>query len=282
MSKEKRNLYLARFEIPMAGASFRYPEAILRNVQGTVGAWLDFLVGFPIACIELQALVGEISSRKQLVESVQDPSLVSPAFPKTLFGGYESDKILLNVLYLTNDNSDFMAKDIESEPKPKGLHWWLRTNLVFPEGGKFPYPGEFLALAVRLTVDRFSDSQESNPFLYSGNFCDLVYLTSGFIKEVIAPTDDRPWPSYRVTWRKNPADSGSTGEFLMYATDFVEYKIGDRVAILKDVTTIKVSQTWKDTDMVTMGGEKSDPDTLVKSCAIAPLMFYAIDTEKEG
>ena len=291
MSKENRHLYLARFEIGTFGSDLQHSEAVLSKAasKGTVAGWLDFLVGVPVACIELQALVGEISSRpdvlKQLVESVQDPSMISPAFPKTLFGGYDPGKILMNLLYLDGDYSEFMAKDLSGEDKPTGLHWWLRTNLMSDISGepqKWPYPGEFLALAVRLMPDRFSDSQESNPFLYSGNFVDTVYFTSGFVKEVIDPTDEHPWPSYRITWRKNPDDSGSTGEYLLYPTDFTEYQVGDRIIILKDVTTEKTSQQWKDDDMKTMGGEQVGPDDPVKSCAVAPLMFFSIDPDKEN
>jgi hypothetical protein len=291
MSKANRKLYLARFEIGTFGNALQHPEAILQKAsrKGTVGGWLDFLTGFPVAVIELQAMVGEISSRpdlkKGLVESVQDPGGVTPAFPKTLFGGYEDSKILMNLLYLSNDYSEFMADDLHGEPKLTGLHWWLRTCLMSDVGGSpqlFPYPGEFVGLAVRLFPDRVSFSQESNPFLYSGNFVDTVYFTSGFVKEIIDPTDDYPWPSYRITWRKNPDDPQSTGEYLLYPTDFTEYKVGDRVVILKDVTTEKTSQQWKDDDMKTMGGEKTDPDTPVKSCAIVPLMFYNIDPEKES
>ena len=284
-----RKLYSARFELGTFGNPLQHPEAILPKAaaKGTVAGWIDFMTGFPIGVIELQALVGEISSRpdlkNDLVESVQDPDSVTPAFPKTLFGGYADSKILMNLMYLSNDYSDFMASDLNGEDQPKGLHWWLRTNLMSDVSGSpqlFPYPGEFLGLAVRLFPDRVSFSQESNPFLYSGNFVDTVYFTSGFIKEIIDPTDDQPWPSYRITWRKNPDDPNSTGEYLLYPTDFTEYKVGDRVTILKDVTTEKTSQQWKDDDMKTMGGEKANSSTPVQNCAIAPIAFYNIDPDQ--
>ena len=286
-----RKLYSARFELGTFGNPLQHPEAILPKAaaKGTVAGFIDFLVGFPIAVIELQALVGEISSRpdlkNKLVESVSDPSMISPAFPKTLFGGYEDSKTLMNLMYLSNDYSEFMADDLNGEDKPKGLRWWLRTNLMSDVGGApqlFPYPGEFVGLAVRLMPDRVSFSQESNPFLYSGCFCDTVYFTSGIIQEIIDPTDDQPWPSYRVTWRKNPDDSNGTGEYLLYPTDLTEYKVGDRVIILKDVTTTKTSQQWKDDDLKTLGGGKADPSKPVQTCAVVPLMFFGIDPDKES
>ena len=43
---------------------------------------------------------------------------------------------------------------------------------------------------------------------------------------------------------------------LVYPTDFTEFQVGDRVIILKDVTTTKTSQLWNDDDMKVMGGVK--------------------------
>ena len=291
MAKENRKLYQAKFEMGLSGEAFQHPEAILDKASsnGTVAGFVDFMTGFPMAVIELQAIVGEISSRPdlkdQLVESVQDSEMASPAFPQTLFGGYLDEKILMNLMYIENDYSDFMAKDLDDEDPLKGLHWWLRTNLMSDIGGdprKWPYPTEFLGLAVRLFPSRFSDSQESNPFIYSGCFLDTVYFTAGFIKEIVDPTDEKPWPSYKVTWRKDPDNPDSTGEYLLFPTDWTEYKVGDRVLIIKDVTTGKKSHLWKDDDMKTMGGEKTDPKTPVKTCALAPLYFFKINPDKEG
>ena len=289
MAKADRKLYLARFELGTFGNDLQHPEAVLQKAsdKGTVAGFIDFLVGFPIAVIELQALVGEISSRpdlkNDLVESVQDPDSITPAFPKTLFGGYAEDKILMNLMYLSNDYSEFMADDLQGEDKPAGLRWWLRVNLMSDVGGSpqlFPYPGEFVGLAVRLFPDRVSFSQESNPFIFSGCFADTVFFTSGFIKEIIAPTDDQPWPSYRITWRKDPDDPNSTGEYLLYPTDFTEYKVGDRVVILKNVTTTKTSEQWKDVDLKLMGGVKTDAGKPVQTCAVAPFAFYNIDPDQ--
>ena len=62
MGKEDRKLYQAKFEIGTAGNALQHPEAILESAQekGTVAGFVDFMVGFPVEVIELQALVGEI------------------------------------------------------------------------------------------------------------------------------------------------------------------------------------------------------------------------------
>jgi hypothetical protein len=52
---------------------------------------------------------------------------------------------------------------------------------------------------------------------------------------------------------------------VAYATDFAEYKKGDRVTILKDVATKKDSELWKDEDM-----EKFDEEVW----RVVPLTYY--------
>ena len=272
----KRVLYQARFEMGQKDASFQHPDGVLAKaaLKGTVAGFIDFLTGFPVAVIELQALVGEISSRpdieKQLVESVQDPESMVPAFPKTLFGGYDEQKILMNLMYLPNDYSDFMAADLAGEPKPAGLRWWLRTNLMADVGGaaqKFPYPGEFLALAVRLMPDRVSFEQESSPFLFSGCFADTVYFSGAFIQKINDPTDDRPYPTYTVLWRNEVIKN-------VVSTDWTEFLVNDRVVLLKNIETTKTSQRWKDSDAQPGGFD-------VTKWAIAPIYFFGIDPDKK-
>src|SRR5208337_2868813 len=293
-SNPNRRLYLARFEIINWGATFQYPEAVLQKAQqqGIVGGWIDFLCGFPIACVELLAMVGEISSnpdlKTDLVEEVPGDGGYTPAFPNTLFGGYVDNKIPVNLIWLDGDFSESMPPDLTSgfDPQPQGLHWWTRVALMSllnnsAVGQKFPYPGEFLALACRIFLDRFVgfDSQESNPFLFAGNWMDTVYLTSGFVTEVGTPTAEFPYPQYKVQWRKDPNNPGAQGIVQnVLPTDFAEYKgpqggaaVGDRVALLKDITTTKVSQLWRDTDMV--------PPLNTKTTMIAPLMFYSVNPE---
>lgn len=255
--------------------------------KGTVAAWMDFLVGFPVDTVELQAIVGEVSSlpdlEAKLVEEVPGGGRLTPAFPKTFFGGYKDEKIMLNLTAIESDYSEFMAPDLHGVPKPKNLHWFLRCNIMSVVNGNprtWPYVSEFMALAVRLMLDRFWVKQESNPFLFSGNFFDSKFLTSGFIKEIIEPTDDQPWPSYRITWRKNPDDPNSNGEFIVFPTDFVDYQVGDRVLIIKDITNPKISQLWSDDDMKVLGGTNNDPSKPIPNCSVAPIMLYYIDPDK--
>jgi hypothetical protein len=270
---KKRTLFLARFEIPAYKQDFQYSDAILDKSGEPPLAWFDFLAGFPIKVIETLVMVGEISSRLDLkdgkLEAMDGGGDVTPPFPESLFEGYADNKILVNTIAFNSEFAEWMAKNLEGEPESTGLTWWVRANLPNVEGSKFPYPGEFFGLACRLMVGRYWDQQESSPFIFSGNWIDTVYLTGAVIKEITEPTDDVPYPVYKIQWRKFTVDG-------VHASDFSEFKVGDRVCILKDVTTEKKTQTWKDDDMKTFGTEGGDSQWV-----IVPFSFYGIDPEEE-
>jgi hypothetical protein len=257
-------LYLQRFEMPIYDQGFQYSEAKLD--QPDVVAFADFLSGFPMGNPEMLALVGESSSKKDkdagqvpVLSSDQDPT---PPFPKDLFTGYDEAKTLLNYFYLDSDYAQTMADGLKGEPEPKGLHWWVRFN--FKKSDKFPVPGEFLALAPRLMVDKPWGEQKSSPFLFSGNWMDMVFYSTGKVTAIQDPTADTPYPVYSITWRNQQIQA-------INPSDFAEYQVGDRVAILKDVTTDKKTQLWKDDDMKNFG----------QGWMIAPVSFYGLDAKED-
>jgi hypothetical protein len=256
-------LFLARFEFPKFGESSQFPEAI----KGESQAFIDFLAGFPIDCVEMLVVIGEFSSKAKEGEaskvSVQEGTGVTAPVPEGEFGFFEwpeEGKILLNLTAIATKNvTQILAKNLDGEPKPEKAHWWLRVQLA---GGtaKFPVPGEFLGLGVRMFPSMYWGRQKSSPFVYSGNWMDTVYYSGARITEVIDPTDDVPYPTYKVAWRKD--------EFTVNPSDFAEYRVDDRVTILKDVATEKTTQLWKDEDMKEFG----------ETWTICPISFYGLDT----
>jgi hypothetical protein len=253
-------LYLARFEFPKYDEDFQFPEALLD--QEDVVAFIDFLSGWPMENIEMLTMVGELSSRKDKedgnLESHEGEDDSTPPLPDDFFEGYDEPKIMVNWIYLDSDFAESLADGLEGEPEPEGLHWWVRINLK--ESDKFPVPGEFFSLGARLMPDRIWGEQKSSPFLFSGNWMDTVFYTSGIITEIQEPTDERPYSLYKVQWRKE--------EVAVKPSDFAEYQVGDRVAVIKDITAEKQSQLWKDEDMETFDAEK---------WVIAPINFYGLD-----
>jgi hypothetical protein len=259
-------LFLARFEFPKYGEDPQFPEAIKGESKG----FIDFLSGFPIDCVEMLVGIGEFSSKAKEGEdskvSVQEGTGVSAPVPQMGIKGFfkwpENEKIFLNLTAIATKNvAKIMAKNLSDEPKPAKVHWWFRVQIV---GGtkKFPVPGEFFGLGIRMFPDQYWGHQKSSPFIFTGNWMDTVYYTSAVITEVIDPTDEIPYPTYKAKWRKD--------EITVNPSDFALYKVGDRVTVLKDVATDKKTQLWKDDDMKTYG----------ETWMIAPITFYGLETQK--
>jgi len=258
-------LFLARYEFPKYDEDFQFSDAVFTD--GAV-AFIDFIGGFPIDCVEMLVAIGSISSIPDKVVTVY-PGNDKPFAPphKDLFKWPEEDKILLNLTALpTKDVAKFFAKNLSGEVKPEKAHWWFRVNIVVKADQKWPAPGEFLGLGILLFPGEPWGKQKSSPFIYSGNFFDSVYLSGGIIKEIQEPEDDRPYPTYTVAWH------GKEDIKDVRSSDFAEYKVDEWVAILKDVATEKKSQLWKDDDMEIFDKEKF---------VIAPITYYGIGYEEE-
>jgi hypothetical protein len=271
--KEDR-LFLARFEFPKYDEDFEFSEAAADDAVG----FIDFLAGFPIDCIEMLVAIGEFSSKADQV-SVDEGTKIFPTIPSGgLFKWPDKSKILLNLTAIPTKNvAKWLAKNLPGEPKPQTPKWWYRVQLRDDPNAeikiKFPVPGEFLGLGCRIWPGMYWGHQKSNPFIYGGNWMDMVYYTSAVVTEVIEPTDDNPYPTYKVSWHCKEE------EFTVASSDFNVYAVGDRVTLLKDVVTEKKTQLWKDDDMKHFGGSE-DIDPADITWQIVPITFYGL--EKEG
>jgi hypothetical protein len=271
MFKGSDRLFEARFEFPV-GLDRNYPEGFTKtgwSGEPEVPSWavgfMDFLCGFPIDCVEMLLYIGQFATTKDAVQGKPGRGRSTAPVPKPFFEWPEKRNIYVNLTALPSGYTEIFPADIGS--KPVQPHWWLRTHLDGDEF--FPVPGEFGALGVRMMPGEFWGKQKSSPFIYSGNWMDTVYYSGALVKEVIEPTQERPFPTYRVQWRKD--------EVIAYPTDFAEYKVDDRVTILKDVVTEKKTQVWNDADTERF----PDPDDEV-NWRIAPISFYGLDAPKAG
>ena len=263
MEKNDR-LFLARFEIPKRGEAFQFPEAVFAT--GNVAIWLDFLAGFPVDCVEMLVLIGEYSTQADKVAVKEGQGKPAAPVPDKFFEWPEKDKVLFNLTGIPTKNvAKMLAPNLEGEPKPTKTHWWFRTDLVIQDDQKFPVPGEFLGLSVRMMPDLPWGKQKSSPFIYSGNWTDTVFLSSAVIKEVNEPTDTVLYSTYTAAWHGQEIKD-------VRPSDFALYKVGDRVTLLKDVTADKKTQLWKDDDMKTFG------DTWM----IVPITFYGLENPAGG
>jgi hypothetical protein len=244
-SQGNPRLFLAQYEFPKDQEDFQNQDCIF--VEEAAGL-IDFLAGFPIESVEMLGMVGEYSTKKDEMDVVPGGGGSVAPMPLELFAGMPPEKILLNTSFLEEEGQGQVLVDITMAGgiAIENLHWWVRTNIK--KDAKFPIPGEFLGLAVRMMPDVPWGKQKSSPFFFSGNWMDTIFYTSGRIKEVIAPDNTFPYPRYRVQWRKDVVEATPS--------DFAEYQVGDRVTILKEVDTNKKSQLWNDDDVKEFDTEK--------------------------
>lgn len=262
----------ARYEMRKYGEEITYPQAILPEFIGQIdnmAGWMDFLSGVPYGVMEMQIRVGEVSSQSALYPTLSDPGAPVPPIPNEFFDEtYEKKDNLYDYLWLGADNVDEFADGLAGEPTTD-LLWWLRYNHVLPPEAdapqKFPHPGEFVAVGARLFPDKPWGDQETSPYLFSGNWVDTLYYTSAIVDEIIEPTDMRPFKLYKVKWRgkEEEMDQEDYNKFLARPSGFDEHEVGDRVTILKDAETERLTQTWKD-----------DKEFLEIIWRIAPITFY--------
>ena len=261
-------LFLMRFEIPKYGEDFQFPEAVFTDKKP--GAWLHLLGGFPIDCVEKLIAIGEYSTQAKDVIVKAGEGKAAPPVPDKFFEWPDTTKVLLNLTALpTKDFTKILAPNLSGEPKPVRAHWWLGTNLPQEDGAgkpvKWPLPGEFLGLGVCLFPDIGWGHQKSSPFVWSGNWVSTIWYDSAVIKEIIDPTADVPYPTYTVIWHGQEIKN-------VRPSDWSEYKVDDRVTILKDVAATKVSELWKDDDMKNWGD----------NWVLAPISFYGLDRPQEA
>ncbi len=166
-------------------------------------------------------------------------------------------------------------KDYNEDIKPKKwMRYWIHKDSTLP------VPGEFIGILTRAVAapPHVWWFQESNPFLYAGNWVETRHFTSGIITKVTLEKDR----------------GGATGnlykirvqgcEIQIAASDFLVYSVGDRVAVLKmkkaspsnvktsSLTPMTASFTFLDeTYLKESDGKKTGTNT---DYIIIPITFY--------
>jgi hypothetical protein len=239
IDEETQRLMGARYEFPIFGFNMIYGDAKLPQVESPL-AWVDFLAGFAYGDCEMLTLVGEVTTEKEEWPTTPDEDgMPVPPIPDELFDEetYTEKKTAHNLNWLESDRVDVFADGVGGEPEPQTPNWWLRVNLKGDE--KYPYPGEFFGLGVRIFPNLTWGSQKNSPFLFGGHWIDTPFITSG--EATIVEKTDKGYYLCQMDWRKDK-------QLKVYPSDFAEYKVGDRCTVMKDVNTTKTSQLWKDED----------------------------------
>ena len=160
-------------------------------------------------------------------------------------------------------NLDKYAEDI----KPKRwMRFWMHKD------NKWPVPGEFIGILCKPVniPPHVWWYQESNPFLYAGNWVETSNLTSGIVTKVTLEedrTDDKDGNLYNVMIQGV--------EVTIEASDYLVYSVNDRVAVLKVDSTKPYS--WKGTSFTwndQVAFKDTDKGKKKTNYIIIPITFY--------
>lgn len=169
--------------------------------------------------------------------------------------------------YIIKDRCEYPASKLTQyeavEPK-KWMRYWIKGT------DTFPVPGEFIGILTRPVScpPHVWWFQESSPFLYAGNWMETNHFTSGVVTA--------------VTLEADRTDGGTGNEYtvkvqgcsvIAQPTDFYDYKVGDRVAILKlDSTASQADKsfTWLDQTHLKEADEGAEKTNYL----LVPCTFY--------
>ena len=220
-----------RYEVRRAFRNISYGDAT-KNIQN-YPSYLAFPIG-QLGIMEILSIVR--SSVDYTLNSLEAPittwdKLLSP--PHTELGYCPGDHIVTKGSLL---GTEVIYPAIEFEGKESSLpHKWLRFWLA--DSDTKPYPGEFVGLLARPFPNHAWWFQETSPFLYSGNWYETEYYTSGIVLVVTEPTGEEVTNTYTVQVKDEQVDITST--------DLKEYEVDDRVTVLKKTGVTTASFNWE-------------------------------------
>jgi hypothetical protein len=250
-----------RYETILNGKGFKYYSSGMPS--GSVG-YLAFPVG-QLGVMEIISFIGEsiveddlfsIDGQEAIVEG---KGMMAPVHDNR---GYCVGTHLVESGYLVQDNAEYPADEFEGQESVQP-HQWLRYWIN--PSDTFPVPGEFIILVAKSELFHAWWFQETYPFIYSGNWFETEYYSSGIVKAIISPAGDELTNIYKIWIR--------CYEMYLRPTDFYEYQIGDRVAVVKETLELIGNWDWSliESDKDNDSSSASSPD---EDWRIAPISFY--------
>jgi hypothetical protein len=164
-----------------------------------------------------------------------------PPFPPTLFSAPGIPIASRTGVHEINVQlyREGVFKEGNPEPEPEVIRW---TRVFLHDSLTWPTPGEFLGLAYRPMPYLPWFSQDTSPVLYSGNWWETLFYSSGVVQSIIEEGG-----------AGGIGDVGATYTILVKgetvqakSSDFAVYAVGDRVALMKQYDSSAKSMTWKD------------------------------------
>jgi len=232
-----KKLFLMRYQTIRPGQAFDWA---IGAVPEECCGFLDFIIG-PLGVMETLTIAGEETGG---LGEVQTGGLLLPPNPIQPQSAPGLDIVIGG--YLPFANVETFANELTDEPTLV-FHSWLRVKLM--TSYTFPVPGEFLGLLARPFVQFVWYMQESSPFLWAGNFFETNFYSSGVVDTIEGNNTYSVWIHEKLV----------TG---IKSSDYFEYAVGDRVALLKIRELPEKGFCWKDL----IDG--------VSSWVILPITFY--------
>ena len=279
-------------------------------------------LSFPIGPLGVHLVISIITQTIAIGENIQSDNVVPVEFsssdvviggdivPPSIEGheGCPGVNLIFKAYLIGEDPPaerfiEYLAEDAGEKIKfHKNLRYWI------PKDSKWMWPGEFVALICRPMPTHCWFFQETSPFIYSGNWAETEFYTSAIVKEVLEPNegevikdfepeDGEVGKRYRV-WVKNE-------ELILKSSDFLEYEVDDRVALLKQYreeaggtscsmgpagsgTGAPANATWFSWEGLANqktcdGKDQCDQqEDLNKTWVIVPIIFYSTESGLGG
>jgi len=251
-----------RYESILKGRSFKYYS---QGMPVDSVGYLAFPIG-QLGVMEIVSMIGESVTEADDFEVDSEDVIIDSSqgmmAPMDNHRGHCIGSHLIENGYLVQDNVELMAEDFEGQELVEP-HRWLRYWIQSED--TFPVPGEFVVLLAKPELFHVIWYQATYPFLYSGQYWENEYYTSGIVKEIIEPHDEELTNNYKV-WVRGY-------EMYLRSSDFLEYEEGDRVAIVKSALGLSKNMDWTQIDGV-KNNESSSAESPDDDWVIAPISFY--------
>ena len=232
-----------------------------RQPEGTFPAFLAFPVG-QLGVMRVLSIMSESMAEPDgfEIESDMMPVAGGEFFPPVHTNG---NKCIGRHLYENGYQNkslgrvEYPADNLGEDVLP---HLWMRYYVKAED--TWPVPGEFIGLLCKpLSIPpHVWWFQETSPFLVSGNWFETSCYTSGIITEVLDPEEDEAFCRYKIKVHG--------AEIVLAPSDFYEYAVGERVAIIRSTVTGENGFSWLDLAAL----EASE--VLNLNMFIAPVSFY--------
>lgn len=249
MKSGVETLYEMRYETLVVGRSLQFPVNMPTEVRDYIKenpgfahlGTIDLYFG-QICSVEVLSMVGEETGDGEGALVCDDGGeRMFPPTPHTFFvaPGIEISS------YTGAKNSIFIQFGVEGfpgeQPSGKGFRNYNWARLYLTNDFTWPTPGEFLGMAVKPMPNKPWYYQLKSPFLYTANWFETEYYSSGIVTTVYDEGDPAGIGTVGKTYEIRIKEQSGV---LAKSSDFAVYAVGDRVALVKVIDSANQSHKW--------------------------------------